>query len=289
MFHCKKHSNQVFSSKRSSVVRQQDLFDVETQRQAKRLSRQQKRLEKTTGLTNVIDINTPNTSRQKVVRLEDIKEITPLTDTQRDFFEAYETSGADGYVLYGSAGTGKTMIAIYNAILDVLDQNIKTAHKLIIVRSSVQSREQGHLPGDENEKMAAFEAPYVGIFASLTGKKDSYEKLKDMGKVEFVSTSFLRGDTFDNAIVLFDEVQNASWEEISTVVSRLGKNSRLICCGDGKQDDLHFKKNDQSGFRDFIEVTLKMPEFRNFRFTPDDIVRSAFVKSWLITCEKLGK
>lgn len=270
--------------RRSNAKMKEDFLDVETQRQAKRLSRQQKRLEKETGIANVIDINT----RQRVVRFEDIKELKPLTDTQYDFFEAWEDDQATGYVLYGSAGTGKTFLALYHAILDVLDPKLTQFKKLVIVRSSVQSREQGHLPGDMNEKMAAFELPYHTIFASLTGKKDSYEKLKDMGKIEFVSTSFLRGDTFDDSIVVFDECQNASWAEINTVATRLGKNSKIIFCGDGKQDDLHFKKNDTSGFKDFIEVSRQMSEFRNFKFTSEDIVRSAFVKSWITVCEKLG-
>jgi phosphate starvation-inducible PhoH-like protein len=270
---------------RRATQKQQDFLDVETQRQAKRIGRQQKRLEKETGL-NVVDITTGNT-RQRVVKLQDIKEIKPLTDTQYDFFESWADNAADGYVLFGSAGTGKTMIAIYHAILDVLDHEVTNINKLIIIRSSVQSREQGHLPGDINEKMEAFQAPYHSIFSTLTGKKDAYEKLVDMGKLEFHSTSFLRGDTFDNAIIIFDEFQNSSWEEISTVATRLGKNSKIIFCGDGSQDDLHFKKNDVSGFKTFLAVSSQMPEFRSFRFRPEDIVRSGFVKSWITTCERL--
>lgn len=270
---------------RRSAQRQPDFLPVETQRQAKRISRQQKRLEKETGLTNVVEINTP--TRQKVVRLQDIKELKPLTDTQYDFFESWADNAADGYVLFGSAGTGKTMIAMYHAILDVLDPAITNAHKIVIVRSSVQAREQGHLPGDKDEKMEAFESPYHNIFSFLTGKKEAYEKLKDMGKIEFHSTSFLRGDTFDNAIIIFDECQNATWEEINTVATRLGKNSKIVFCGDGAQDDLHYKKNDVSGFKTFLEVSSQMAEFRSFRFRPEDIVRSGFVKSWIETCERL--
>ena len=276
-------SSTKFASRRSAQ-RQQDFLPVETQRQAKRISRQQKRLEKEAGLTNVVEINTP--TRQKVVRLQDIKELTPLTDTQYDFFESWADNAADAYVLFGSAGTGKTMIAMYHAILEVLDPQNTNAHKLIIIRSSVQSREQGHLPGDKDEKMEAFEAPYHSIFSFLTGKKEAYEKLKDMGKIEFHSTSFLRGDTFDNAIIIFDEMQNASWEELKTVATRVGKNTKIIFCGDGAQDDLHFKKNDVSGFDTFMQVSSTMAEFRSFRFRPEDIVRSGFTKAWIMACEK---
>lgn len=271
---------------RRATQRQQDFLDMETQRQAKRLSRQQKRLERETGIANVIDINA-NQTRQRVIRLQDIKELTPLTDVQYDFFESWEDNAADAYVLFGSAGTGKTMLAMYHAILDVLNPELPNIQKLVIVRSSVQSRDQGHLPGDKDEKMEAFEAPYHSTFAFLTGKKDAYEKLKDMGKIEFASTSFLRGATFDNAIIIFDEAQNATWEEIDTVATRVGKDSKIIFCGDGAQDDLHYKKNDVSGFKNLIEVSCQMAEFRSFRFRPEDIVRSGFVKSWITTRERL--
>ena len=270
--------------RRNNAKLKEEFLDIETQRQAKRLGRQQKRLEKETGIANVVNINT----RQRVVRYEDIKELKPLTDTQYDFFEAWEDDQATGYVLYGSAGVGKTFLAAYHALLDVLDPNKPEYKKLIIIRSSVQGRDQGHLPGDEELKMAAFEAPYHSIFAKLTGKVDAYDKLKDMGKVEFMSSSFMRGDTFDDCIVVVDECQNFSWQELNTVSTRIGKNAKIIFCGDGKQDDLHYKKNDTSGFGDFLNVTRSIPEFRNFKFTSDDVVRSGFVKQWIIACERLG-
>lgn len=282
----------IFSSRRAAS-RQKDPMTIGIQRQAKRLSRQQKRLEKELGLNNVYDLTgqqttTDTSNRQRVIKYQDIKELEPLTDTQKDFFESYDDDSIDAFVLFGSAGTGKTFIACYKAILDVLDPENEIYDKIIIVRSSVQSRNMGFLPGTTDEKMEAFEAPYHSIFADLTGKKYAYEKLKDMGKIEFVSSSFIRGVTFHNAIVIVDEIQNFNFQELSTVCTRIGNNSRLILCGDGKQDDLIYNKNDISGFQTFLEVSRKMPEFRNFRFTADDIVRSGFVKSWIMTCEKLG-
>jgi phosphate starvation-inducible protein PhoH len=146
----------------------------------------------------------------------------------------------------------------------------------------------GFLKGSASEKMEEFEAPYINIFSEMTGKKDAYQTLKEMGKVEFMSSSFIRGVTFDDAIVVVDEFQNFSWQELYSAATRIGRNSKIIFCGDGKQDDLHFKKNDVSGFKEFMEVTRQMNEFRSFRFTTDDIVRSSFVKSWIIACERLG-
>lgn len=270
--------------RRNNAKLKEEFLDIETNRQAKRIGRQQKRLEKETGIANVVNINT----RQRVVRFEDIKELKPLTDTQYDFFEAWEDDQATGYVLYGSAGVGKTFLAGYHALLDVLDPNKPEYQKLIIIRSAVSGRDIGHLPGSVEEKLEAFEAPYHSVFASLTGKKDAYEKLKDMGKIEFISSSHMRGETYENCIVVVDEIQNFSWTELSTCVTRIGKNAKIIFCGDGKQDDLHYKKNDVSGFGDFLNVTRSIPEFRNFKFTSDDIVRSNFVKQWVIACERLG-
>ena len=257
---------------------------TQSERTAKRLARQQKQLEK--ELINEMTVKvTPNAG--KMVKISDIKKLSPLTETQKHFFEAWENADADGYILHGTVGTGKSFMAVYFALLEILQQEAKYK-KLIIIRSSVPTRDIGFLPGDLDEKMAVYEMPYVQICSELTNNKSAYEKLKETGKIEFISSSFLRGTTFRDCIVLVDEIQDLNWHELSTVVSRVGDNTILICCGDGKQDDLIKSKNDVSGFRDFLGVTRLMPEFRSFQFTTDDIVRSSFVKSWILACERLG-
>ncbi len=256
----------------------------QTERTAKRLVRQQKQLEKDLIADMIVPL-TPNGG--KMVKYSDIKKLTPLTDTQKHFFEAWENADADAYLLHGTVGTGKSYIAMYFALLEIL-RSETIYKKIIIIRSSVPTRDMGFLPGTMEEKMAVYEMPYVQICSELTNNKHAYEKLKETGKIEFMSSSFLRGTTFNDAIVVVDEVQDFTWHEVSTVISRVGKNTKLICCGDGKQDDLIKSKNDVSGFRDFVSVTRLMPEFRSFKFTVEDIVRSPFVKSWILACERLG-
>jgi phosphate starvation-inducible PhoH-like protein len=258
--------------------------NLKLERQAKRLTRQQRRLEQelmTTGDSSV----TLTSSRSRAIKFSDIKKIQPKTDTQADVFDAWDDT--DAMVLYGSAGTGKSFLALYHALVEVLDPETDY-EKILIVRSTVQSRNAGFLPGTVEEKNEPFELPYIDIFSELLGRPDAYEKLKDLGKVEFLSTAFLRGSTFNNCIIFFDEAQNCTFPEISTVATRIGKNTKMIVAGDGLQNDLIHSKTDVSGFRDFLSVASRMEEFRTFKFTTDDIVRSGFVKSWLIACEKLG-
>lgn len=261
---------------------------IQTERTAKRLARQQKHLEKEIQVASEYNMTgQTGFSKNRAIRINNLKHIEPLTDTQADFFEAYENDDADALVLYGSAGTGKTMISLYHALQEVLTQESRYK-RIIIIRSVVASRDMGFLPGTEEEKMEPYEQPYVSICSDLLGRKDAYTKLKDMGVVEFHSSSFLRGTTFNDAIVLFDEVQNENFANINTIITRIGKNTKLLVCGDSKQNDLTTNKNDQTGFYDFLNVSKNMSEFRHFKFTSDDIVRSQFVKSWIIATERLG-
>lgn len=214
------------------------------------------------------------------VRIDDLKTFQPLTDNQRIFFDAYKRG--DYFVaLHGVAGTGKTFCAVYKALEEVLDKS-NPFKKIIIVRSAVQSREIGHLPGDVNEKMEIFSQPYVQICHTLFDRKDAYQRLVEQGYIEFISTSFIRGMSFDDAIIIVDEMQNLTFEEIDTVMTRVGYRSKIIWCGDYRQTDLNKKRNDMSGILKFFDIADRMGAFTKVEFTPEDIVRSSLVKDYIL-------
>jgi len=219
------------------------------------------------------------TNRLKL-RLDDLKTFDPLTDNQKKFFDAYR-QGDYFIALHGVAGTGKTFCALYKAIEEVLDKS-NPFNKIIVVRSAVQGREIGHLPGDVNEKMEIYQQPYRQICTTLFGRKDAWDRLEEQGHIEFISTSFVRGMSFDDAIIIVDECQNMTFEEIDTVMTRVGYRSKIIWCGDYRQTDLNKKKNDVSGILKFFDIAYHMGSFTRVEFEVDDIVRSSLVKDYII-------
>jgi phosphate starvation-inducible PhoH-like protein len=213
------------------------------------------------------------------IRLDHLKTFDPLTDNQKIFFDAYKRG--DYFVaLHGVAGTGKTFCAMYKALEEVLDK-ANPFMKVIVVRSAVQSREMGHLPGDVSEKMDIYQQPYRQICETLFGRKDAYDRLSEQGHIEFISTSFIRGMSFDDAIIIVDEVQNMNFEEIDTVMTRVGYRSKIIWCGDYRQTDLR-KNSDKSGLLKFFDIAQHMSAFTRVEFTADDIVRSSLVKDYIL-------
>lgn len=213
----------------------------------------------------------------------DLKYVKPLTPSQTEMF--HDFFNGQQICAHGSAGTGKSFVAIFLA-LNELFRN-EDIDKIIIVRSAVPTRDMGFMPGTLEEKEMYYELPYQEMFADLLGRKSSYQDMKDAGVVKFCTTSYVRGVTWDNAVVVVDEGQNMTWQEINSVITRLGQSSRLIVVGDLLQTDLR-KKHESTGMDQFIEVANKMRQFSVIRFTHHDIVRSEFVKSWIVACEESG-
>lgn len=214
------------------------------------------------------------------IRLDHMKTFDPLTSNQKKFFDAYK-QGDYFIALHGVAGTGKTFIAMYRALEEVLDKS-NPFNRIIIVRSAVPSREVGHLPGDINEKTEIYRQPYQQICQTLFARPDAYQRLEEQGHIEFISTSFIRGMSFDDAIILVDEMQNMTFEEIDTVMTRVGYRSKIIWCGDYRQTDLNKKKNDVTGILKFFDIAMHMSAFTKIEFTADDIVRSSLVKEYIL-------
>lgn len=220
--------------------------------------------------------------KRKRFSSHDLKNIKALTTPQELMIRSY--LDGNNIIANGSAGTGKTFIGIYLALSDILSKESKK-DKIIIVRSIVPGREVGFLKGDLAQKLAPYEAPYQDIFGFLLGKHSAYETMKETHTVTFAPTSFLRGVTWDDAVIIMDEIQNFNWEELNTVITRVGQNSSIIAIGDYIQNDLYRTKYDTSGFKKFINIASKIDLFDEIRFTRDDVVRSELVKKWICAVE----
>ena len=244
---------------------QEDECYFETKRVSNRKAKKQKR------------VQPPNSGLK-------LKTILPKTNTQRLAFDAYEDSKQ--LLLEGMAGTGKTFIAIYLALNELMDP-ATTKQKLLIVRSLVPTRDMGFLPGSQKEKQKVYEAPYYGIFSELFGRADAYEILKTKGLVDFTTTSFIRGITLTNTIVVVDESQSCSMHELDSVITRIGDNSRIIFCGDTNQNDLIYNRYDQSGFANFIKIIHFMKSFIRIGFNAEDIVRSGLVREFILAKQQV--
>jgi len=228
--------------------------------------------------------------RKKPINLDFMKTIDPLTDNQEEFFRSYQIG--QNIVGYGCAGTGKTFIALYNALQDVLDEK-SPYDKIYIVRSLVATREIGFLPGDHEDKSSLYQIPYKNMVKYMFEMPDDnsfemlYGNLKSQGTISFWSTSFIRGTTLDNAIIIVDEFQNLNFHELDSIITRVGENTRIMFCGDATQSDL-VRTNEKNGIIDFMRILRAMPSFDIIEFDVKDIVRSGLCKEYIIAKMELG-
>ena len=218
------------------------------------------------------------------VKIEDLLQFDPLTANQEKTYKAWDDN--DNLVLVGSAGTGKTFTALYLALEDVLD-NDTPWEQVVIIRSMVPTRDMGFLPGTKQEKEDAFTAPYKSICSELLGDKSSYNKMITAKQIQFESTSFIRGVTYDNSIIVVDEMQNLNFHELDSVITRVGRNSKIIFCGDYRQSDFKHTE-DKNGIINFIQIVEQLKNFTIINFGWEDIVRSDFVRDYIMTKEMLG-
>ena len=228
--------------------------------------------------------------RKKPINTDLMRDIEPLTANQQSLFDAY--AQGKHLVAYGCAGTGKTFITLYNALKDVLDPNTPY-DKVYIVRSLVATREIGFLPGDHDDKSLLYQIPYkhmVKYMFEMSTDADFemlYGNLKTQGTIDFWSTSFIRGTTFDNAIIIVDEFQNLNYHELDSIMTRVGQDSKIMFCGDATQSDLT-KTNERNGIMDFMRVIRLMPSLDIIEFGVEDIVRSGLVKEYILAKMEVG-
>ena len=228
--------------------------------------------------------------KNKEINMNDLVTIKPITDNQKEIFSTWK-KGLNQF-LFGAAGTGKTFVSLYLALQEIMDLK-KPADKVILVRSLIPTREIGFLPGDEEDKSALYQVPYRNMVQFMFKMPNEqafnglYDKLKSQGSLYFLSTSFLRGLTFDNSIIIVDECQNLNFHELDTIITRVGQDSKIMFCGDFGQTDL-IKNNEKNGLHDFMRILEEMEEFNCTEFNIGDIVRSGFVRSYLINKTKMG-
>jgi len=228
--------------------------------------------------------------RKKPINQDIMRVIEPLTKNQEILFDSYKEN--QNLVAYGCAGTGKTFITLYNALRDVLDE--KTPYeKIYIVRSLVATREIGFLPGDHEDKSSLYQIPYKNMVKYMFELPDEasfemlYGNLKTQGTISFWSTSFIRGTTLDKSIIIVDEFQNLNFHELDSIITRVGEDSKIMFCGDATQSDL-VKTNEKNGIIDFMRILRVMPSIDIVEFGVDDIVRSGFVKEYIIAKMEIG-
>ena len=228
--------------------------------------------------------------KAKDIRIDNMLPVKPITENQKKAFDAYKKG--KNLFLYGAAGTGKTFISLYNALQEVL-RNDTPYDTVYIVRSAVPTREIGFLPGDEEDKTALFQVPYQNMVKFMFEMPNEvafaglYDRLKNQGSLMFLTTSFLRGITLDNAIIIVDECQNLNFHELDSITTRVGQDSKIIFCGDFMQTDLQ-KQYEKEGMMKFMQILEQMDAFENIEFNIGDIVRSGFVKEYIINKIKMG-
>lgn len=224
-------------------------------------------------------------TKSMILRLDNMPDFNPITENQKLAVDAWDEG--DNLILSGSAGTGKTFLAVSLALEDALDKETPEFDNVTIVRSIVPTRDIGFLPGNEDEKKQAYAAPYISILSELFQDKEAWMKLQASNNISFESTSFIRGTTFNNTIIIVDEMQNLTFHELDSVITRVGTNCKIIFCGDFHQSDFRFE-DERNGLPVFLNILEQMKDFTTVNFDWKDIVRSGIVRDYIMTKEMNG-
>jgi predicted ribonuclease YlaK len=241
-------------------------------------------------LFQVDNLSNYTSKKRKVINSDFLLDVAPVTENQEKFFNAYDED--KHLVAHGVPGTGKSFIALYKALKDVLEYKSEK-DTVYLVRSLVQTRSIGYMPGTESEKQGYFETPYRNMVKYMFQLQSDvefnmlYDNLKSQKTIEFYNTSFLRGLTFDNCVVIVDEYQNMNFHELDSIITRVGENCKIIFSGDAEQTDL-ISTNEKNGIHDFMRILQIMPSFDIIEFGVDDIVRSPFLKEYILAKRELS-
>lgn len=226
--------------------------------------------------TNIVTFANKDSSLQP-------KSVSPMTENQKKVFRSYGNNR--NIMMHGCSGTGKTFLALYLALREIFSGN-SPYRSIYLIRNGVPTRKMGFLPGNQKEKDSAYEHPYISICSKIFGRADAYQILKQKKIIEFFTNTFIRGDNFDNCIVIVDEAQNFTWHELNSIVTRFGSDCKVILCGDVTQTDLR-TSHEHTGLRDLIQVIKQIGAFDFIELTAHDIVRSDFVKEYVIARDRL--
>ena len=221
--------------------------------------------------------------KNTAIKHDEVYQYEPLTENQKKAFDAW--ADGDHLALIGTAGTGKTFLAMYLALELITDK--VPQEKIVIFRSVVPTRDMGYLPGSVEEKKEVFETPYKNIVTELVGGDQPYKRITHTHQLEFMTTSYIRGLTIDNAVIIVDEMQNLNFHELDSVMTRVGENCRVIFCGDYHQSDFR-EGGEREGILKFMRIVEQLKDFTSITFGWDDIVRSDFLRDYIMTKEMLG-